>query len=126
MVNEEDLRSTVALPNDPLRIAQGGGRSASHRRRLAQAGDDPALEIFSGRRSRAIGVLPERATDREQVVACDHGRALADVRGIHGVGVIADVHEVDGGGELAPQLPGEEEKFIEIPEPFRDESARPE
>ncbi len=96
------------MPDDSLRIAQGGRRSADYRRRLAQAGDNPALEIFAGRRSRAIGFLPERAADGEKVVAGDHGRVPADVRGIHRVGVIADVDEADAGAQLPLQLPGEE------------------
>ena len=124
MVDQEQLRPPIALANEALRVAERCRGSAGNRGRLAQTGDDPALQIFAGKRGGTIGRFPERAANRQQIVAGDNNRARFDVRAIHRVRMIANVDEIDAGGEFSPQLSREKNKFVEITEPLRDEAAR--
>lgn len=121
VMDEEKLRAAVALADHALRVTQGRGRGADDRRGAAQAGDDPALQIFPGRGSRRIGRFPERTADREKIVTTHDYGPTGDVSAIHGVGMIADVNEVDCRRKFSFQLAGEKEKFVEITEPLCDQ-----
>ncbi len=125
---ERDVEKTWAalfLPNESLNVPQGGLRNADDRARLSEAGKDPALEVFPSRGGRRIGHFAERAAHREQVVAGDDDRPVANPPAVHGVGMIADVNELDPMGNAPLQLAREEEKLVDVAEPFGDEAARP-
>jgi len=54
-------------------------------------------------------------------MAGDNGGAFPDVRAVDRVGVIADVNEIEAGGQLSLQRAREKKKFVDVAEPLRDE-----